>query len=117
MEEKEEPAPRCSGSRFPGHEIGEQREAGGLAFLWMELHSEIIILRHGAGKGESVDAVAGHQFRTARLDVKAVDKIEAAGGGDAPPQRVRLGLHYFVPAHVRNFELVALRIFHQLRRK
>src|SRR5512141_1173627 len=52
---------------LPGHEIGEQREAGGLAFFGVELHSENIILRHGAGKGETVDAVPRDEFGFSRL--------------------------------------------------
>src|SRR5476649_1114852 len=94
-------------SGLPGHEIGEQRKSGGLAFLRMELDSENIILCHRRGKGETVDAVPPHQFRIAGFDVIAVHEIIAVGVGDDPPQRVRLGLHHLIPAHVGHFELAA----------
>src|SRR5512141_1316873 len=93
---------RCSGEErkgldarrlgLPGYEIREQREAGGLAFLGVKLHGENIILRHCAGKGETVDAVARNEFGFSRLDVKTVHEIIAVAVGDAAPQRVRLGL-------------------------
>ena len=83
----------------------------------MELHREHIAARRCTGKAEGIGAPAGDQPRISGLRIITVHKIKPAAVCDSLPQRMRHGLHHFVPAHVRHFELFALCINHARRRK
>ena len=104
-------------SAVPVHEVGQQPQPRRLALFRVELHGEQIALRHGAGKRERIDAVAGDQSAIARHRIVAVHEVEAAACGNALPQRVRQRLVHFVPSHVRHLELLAVGIEHAVRQE
>src|SRR5687768_4887328 len=95
---------RVGNSGTPAHEVGEELQAGGLAFLGMELDGKNIIPCDGAGKGRAVDRSRGRERRIARRRIVAMHEIEAAAVGNARPKGVWTGLRHFVPADVRDLE-------------
>src|SRR5512138_2622057 len=78
-----------NGSGSPVHEVGEESQAGGLAFFRMELDGKNIIPGHRAGKGRSVDTGGDDQRRVGRRRIIAVHEIEARAVRNALPERVR----------------------------
>src|SRR5512134_428422 len=93
-----------STSGTPAHEVGEELQAGGLAFFRVELDRENVIPGDRAGKGRAVHASSRHHPGVAGRGIVAVHEIEAARIGDALPQGMRLCLEDFVPSHVRNLQ-------------
>src|SRR6185295_16863447 len=91
-------------SGTPAHEVGEELQAGGLAFLGMELDGKNIIPGYGAGKGRAVHAGRRDQRAVRGRGIVAVHEIEARAVRDALPHRVRPLLEHLVPAHVRDLE-------------
>src|SRR5512134_2711428 len=61
----------------PLHEVGEQAQAGGLAFFRVELHGKDVIACNRAGKGNAVLAGRHHHGGLRRRRVVAVHEIEA----------------------------------------
>src|SRR6267142_1534240 len=91
-------------SRTPPHEIGEELQAGGLAFFGVELDGKNIIPGHRAGKGPPIHRGGGGKRGIARRGIVAMYEVKPARVRDPGPQRVRPRLRHFVPAHVRNLE-------------
>src|SRR3954471_21751287 len=91
-------------SGTPPHEIGEELQAGGLAFFGVELDGKNIIPRDRAGKGPPIHRGAGSKSRIARRGIVAMYEVKPARVRDARPQRMRPRLRHLVPAHVRNLE-------------
>ena len=89
-------------------EVGEQREAGALALLGVELHREEPLAGDGGRELPAVLARAGDDRVVAGTHVVAVHEIEALGVVDAVPQRVVQPLTHPVPPHVRDLETSAL---------
>src|SRR4051812_22025072 len=100
--------PQTGKSGIPVDEVGEEPQAGGLAFFGMELYRENIIPCHCAGKGQPVARHALHHLGLLRLGEVAVDEVEAGVVLDARPERVRPFLPHLVPSHVRNLEARAV---------
>src|SRR5215472_15332520 len=105
----------CSG--IPVEEVGEEPEACCVAFFWMELYRENIILSHGAGKGDAVFGRASDQGALVGLREIAVDKIETAQVVYSGPHRVRPRLPDLVPAHVGHLEPASPGFDHRRVRK
>src|SRR6185503_2447366 len=76
-------------SGTPPHDVGEELQAGGLAFFGVELDGKNIIPGNGAGKGPAIDRAPRGQRCVARCRVVAVHEVEPAAVGDIRPQRVR----------------------------
>src|SRR5688572_14764089 len=93
-----------SKSGTPAHEVGEELQAGGLAFLGVELDGKNIIPCNRAGKGRAVHRSCGGQRRIARRGIVAVHEIEAAAVRNAGPKGMDARLRHLVPADVRDFE-------------
>src|SRR5438105_13055593 len=74
-----------STSGTPVHEVGQELQAGGLAFFRVELDGKNVIPGNRAGKGLPVDGAAGGQRRVAGRGIVAVHEVEAAAVGDARP--------------------------------
>src|SRR5256885_12493553 len=72
---------RCN-SGTPAHEVGEELQAGGLAFLGVELNGKNIIPGHGAGKGHAVQASRRREHAFGGRRIVAVHGIEAAPVAD-----------------------------------
>src|SRR5688500_10116758 len=70
-----------STSGAPAHEVGQELQAGGLAFLGMELDGKNVIPGHRAGKGLAVHRGRGAQPGVARRRIVAVHEVEAAAVG------------------------------------
>src|SRR5262245_55958067 len=79
-------------SGTPVHEVGEELQAGGLAFFGVELDGEDVIPCHGAGKGRAVVRRRRDERAVGRRRIVAVHEVEAAAVGDALPERVGLRL-------------------------
>src|SRR5215472_4444000 len=105
----------CAG--IPVEEVGEEPESCCVAFFWMELYRENIILSHGAGKGDTVFGRASDQGVLSRLREIAVDEIEAAQVVYPLPHRVRPRLPDLVPAHVGHLEPASPGFDHRRVRK
>src|SRR5688572_29984618 len=96
-----------SKSRTPAHEIGEELQAGGLAFFGVELDGKNVIPCHRAGKGPAVHRRGRGEGGVLRRRIVAVHEVEPAAVADPLPYRVPmvgLGLVDFVPSHMRNLE-------------
>src|SRR5262245_14245279 len=102
-------------SGTPVHEIGEESQAGGLAFFRMELDGKNIIPGDGTGKGYTVDRGRGGQCGIAGRGVIAVHEVEAGAVRDPLPQGVRSCLHHFVPSHVGNLDSRGVKPRHPAR--
>src|SRR5512145_362517 len=95
---------RLGQSGTPAHEVGEELQAGGLAFLGMELDGKNIIPGDGTGKGRAVHRGRGGEDGISRRGIVTMDKVETCAVGDAGPEGVRTCLHHFVPADVRDLK-------------
>src|SRR5947207_194248 len=76
----------------------------------MELRRKNIIPGDGRGKGMWIAGAAGREVGIRGLAVVAVDEVEAAAVGNAPPEGVLARLPNLVPAHVRNLETGGARL-------
>src|SRR5690606_39723628 len=65
-------------SGTPAYEIGEELQAGRLAFFGMELDRENVIAGHRAGKGRAVPADSGRERGVPRRGIVAVHEIGRA---------------------------------------
>src|SRR6267142_2625860 len=89
-------------SRTPAHEVGQELQAGGLAFLGVELDGKNIIPGHGAGKGHTIHASRRGERALCRRRIVAVHEVEAALVADSRPYRVRHLLQHLIPSHGRD---------------
>ena len=81
-----------------------------MAFFRVELGGEYVVFADDAGKFLWVLAGGKGDFRLRGGEIIAVDKIKAFILRDVGKQGVGLGLVYVIPAHVGDFEAVALGI-------
>ena len=76
----------------------------------MELGGEHVVFADDAGKFLWVLAGGEGDFRLRGGEVIAVDKVKTFILRDVGEQGMGLGLVYVIPAHVGDFEAVALRV-------
>src|SRR5688572_29151349 len=106
-----------STSGAPAYEIGEELQAGGLAFFRVELDRENVIPGDRAGKGRAVHARGGAERPLARGGIVAVHEVKAAAVGDAFPEGVRPRLDHLVPAHVGDLQPLQAKARHLARQQ
>src|SRR5688572_25506467 len=95
--------PECE-SGAPAHEVGQELQAGGLAFFGVELDGEDVIPGHGAGKGRAVDGARRGERGIAGRRIVAVHEVKAAAIRNARPKRVRPLLQHLVPTDMGNLQ-------------
>ena len=94
----------------PAQKITQKQQAAIVAFFGVKLRGKHIILAHHTGEFLRIFAAAQHNFGRGRGEIIAVHKVKTRVLRNAFKQRVRLRLVHRVPAHMRHFELVAVRI-------
>lgn len=92
------------------HEVFQQLQSNGLAFFGVKLYGKNIVLRQSAGKCVRVLRGRRHDRGIIRLRIITVHKIKAAVLGNIRPQWMLLQLMDLIPAHVRNFERIAVAV-------
>lgn len=95
---------------LPLQKVLQQLQACFVAFFGVKLYGEYVVFAENAGKIVRIFAGAEHDVAVLRCKVIAVNKIKMCGIAYACKQGVRLRLADGVPAHVRHFQAIALRV-------
>src|SRR5471032_1955283 len=95
-------------SRLPVNEVFVQYQAGGGAFLRVELGGENIVARDGTAERRAVHGLADGVGRLFRLRVVTMHEIKIAVVRYALPQGMGHRLPDLVPAHLRHLEARAV---------
>src|SRR5471030_1977109 len=95
-------------SRLPVNEVFVQQQAGGGAFLRVELGGENIVARDGTAERRAVHGLADGVGRLFRLRVITMHEIKIAVVRYALPQGMGHRLPDLVPAHLRHLEARAV---------
>src|SRR5476649_413135 len=91
-------------SRLPVNEVFVQQQAGGGAFLRVELGGENIVARDGTAERRAVHGLPDGMGRLLRLRIVTMHEIEITVVRYTVPQRMRRRLPDLVPAHLRHLE-------------
>jgi len=92
------------------HKILQQLQTNCLAFFGVKLYGKNIIVRQSAGKCIRVLRSRRHYRGIIGLRIITMHKIKAAVLGNIFPERMLVQLMNLIPAHVRDFEGIAVAV-------